>query len=366
MKRILEIVSESTWRGGENQLHLMMTGLKEKYEFHLAAPENSAILEKLDGAAVPIPLKMSGARVITAAMFLNRYCKERAITLVNTQAGRAHNIGLIMKWLNPSLKLIVHRRVDNKPGSGRISQFKYQTDMVNRYVAISRAIGNVLTDYGVSPDKINVVHSAVDHRKFMGQDKKACRTKLCQELGWDVDIPIIANVGYLTEQKGQMTLINALGRLAKEGIGFQCFIAGDGHLRDELQRGIEKYHMEKQVILLGVRNDVPDLLAAADILSMPSNNEGLGTTILDGIHSGLAVVASEVGGIPEIVSDGENGMLHPVGDSAAHARHLQAYIKSPELRSQHNLKARAKADQEFSIDSMVQGNQKIFEDFLSC
>ena len=91
----------------------------------------------------------------------------------------------------------------------------------------------------------------------------------------------------MTTQKGHDTLIKAINEIKNTSTPFHCLIAGDGELRQNIEKMIDSYHLENYVTLLGVRNDIPELLTAADILSMPSNYEGLGTTILDAPYESI-------------------------------------------------------------------------------
>ena len=259
---------------------------------------------------------------------------------------------------------MVHRRVDYLPGSGLPSRLKYKSSRISRYVAISDAIAQVLVDYGVDSRAVSIVRSGVPSKVFAEIDRDDARRKLCQELNWRQDLPIIANVGYLTPQKGHATLVRALGFMKAHGAEFQAFIAGDGELREPLEALAKSLELEN-LIFLGVRQDVPSLLRASDIMSMPSNYEGLGTTILDGFLAGLPVAASRVGGIPEIINNGRNGLLSEVGDFEHHGENLLKLVKDVELRHQMALEGRNHVERLFSVDAMVSGNYQVYQDLCS-
>ena len=101
-------------------------------------------------------------------------------------------------------------------------------------------------------------------------------------------------------------------------------------------------------------------MKASDILSMPSNFEGLGTTLLDAVYSDLPIVASKVGGIPEIVLDSETGLLSPVGDYKTHANKLEKLLLSEKLRTELSSNAFSHVEKHFSLENMVEGNLELY------
>ena len=187
------------------------------------------------------------------------------------------------------------------------------------------------------------------------------RKTLAEDLDFDPSLPLIVNVAYHTPQKGMETLVSGLAHLKDKSLDFICLLAGDGELSIELKKTVKELGIDKQVRFLGIRKDVPTLLAAADIFALPSNFEGLGTSILDALHSGCAVAASDVGGIPEMIIHEQSGLLSPAGDGRSHGENLERLIRDPELRQRLADQGRQKALSDFSIHSMVEGNLKLYQ-----
>lgn len=265
----------------------------------------------------------------------------------------------------PEVKLVVHRRVDYQPGGSWFNRRKYLSPRIDRYIAISGAISRILEDYGVPASRIAVVRSAVDDGPFLALDRLACRQKIANELGFDSALPVIGNVAYITEQKGHATLIRALARVKRQGRRFFSFIAGDGHLRQDCEALAKDLGLTPDDLrFLGVRDDVPDLLAASDIFALSSNDEGLGTSLLDAVHAGAALLASEVGGIPEIILPGQTGLLAPVRNDQVFAEQLLLLLDNPPLRARLTNTAREHAARFFSLRSMVEGNLTVYRSLL--
>ena len=138
-------------------------------------------------------------------------------------------------------------------------------------------------------------------------------------------------------------------------------IAGEGELRPALERQIKEHHLEKHVLLAGFRPDVLSLHKAFDIFVMSSVTEGLGTSLLDAMAAGKPVVATTAGGIPEVVVDGETGILVPPRDHEAMAAAIVALLKDEGLRTRMGRAGRARAETRFSAERMVQDTLRVYQ-----
>lgn len=361
---ILFIDTEYTWRGGENQLLLLLDGLKEKNtQTHLVVPPSSAAYKRLSGSklAKMYPINMKGASILIAIFKIAQYCRQNSIEIINTQTSHAHTIALAVKHLYPQVKLVVHRRVDYAPSKNIFSSYKYLSKKVDQYIGISNAISTILTQYGIEPHRVATVRSAVKEKSYESSDDSSAKIRLCQELHLDPKLPLIANVAYLTPQKGHETLLRGLGVLTERNINYNCIIAGDGPLRSKMERLAKELNISKNTHFLGIRNDPLFILQAADILAMPSNDEGLGTTILDALHADCCVVATRVGGIPEMIIHQETGLLSEKQDGKAHGDNLARVIEDQELARKLAVAGKQYVSKEFSVTKMVDGNFKIFQ-----
>lgn len=365
--RVLQIGTEMTWRGGENQVRYLMQGLaREGYECHLAYPKNSLAIERMAGSPEFPQLVLPSRKAWDPRSVhrLTRYCKSNAIELIDAHSSGGHALALKVKRRLPKIKVIVHRRVDNVPADNMFTRAKYFDSRVDRFVAISDAIRRVLEDYGVPPKKISVVRSATDGSRFQSSDRSSIRQSWLKKLNLLSDTVLIGNASALTAQKGYEVLIASLPKIKDAGLPFHCIIAGDGKLRESLESQVHTLGLKSHVTFLGFIEDVDSLLLGLDILCVPSNNEGLGTIILDGILAGCAIVATAVGGIPEIVHHGRTGLISPKGDVMAFSRNLATAIGSEGLRASLVRGGQAHVESEFSLNAMVQGNLRIYSHLL--
>lgn len=363
--RVLHLDTEMTWRGGENQLRLLLEGLRDKnVENHVAVRPGSAAAKRLQGLAQIVEIPMRGGFDPFAAWRLHRYCKKHGIQLIDAHTGNGHSLGLLVKRFSPAIKLVVHRRVDFRPGDGLTHKKKYLSPQIDRYVAISDAIKGVLTSYGVPADRVRVVKSAVPTDGYKAFDRAKEKQDLASTFSIDPALPFIGNAAAMTHQKGYETLIDAVKILKDQGQQFHVFIAGDGELARPLEAQRANLGLEHDITFLGFIDQVPRFLSALDIMAAPSRFEGLGTVLLDAIAAGCALAATRVGGIPEIIDPGETGLLSEVEDAKGLAANLALLIKDPPLRRRLNAAARARLTREFSVDAMVHGNLALYRELL--
>ncbi len=361
MIKVLHINTESGWRGGENQLRLFMEHVdKTKIENHFAGINGDLAITKLAPFCKTIAISKNEF-IFSTARKLAAYCRTHKIDVIDAQSSKAHSLGLLVKRKLPAVKLVVHRRVDNKPGQGLLSKWKYRTSKVDHYIAISSAIKGILVRQGVAEERIELVPSAVDPALYGNLDRRTEKENLARAFSLDASIPFIGNASALSDQKGYDTLIKSMKILKDEGVAIHCFIAGDGDKRSELESLRMELGLDQEVTFLGFIKEVPTFLSALDVLTVPSNNEGLGTIILDGTYAGCAVIASNVGGIPEMIKHLETGLLVPPAKPAELANAIRVLVGDENMQKRLNSAAKDLVNREFSLQTMVAGNTRVLE-----
>lgn len=173
--------------------------------------------------------------------------------------------------------------------------------------------------------------------------------------------PRVAMIGRLAEGKGFELLLEAAEQVCDGDVSV-CLV-GDGPLYDSLAAGIDERGLGDSVFLLGYRDDVPRVLAASDVLALPSYREGTPRVITEAMASGLPVVATDIAGIPEQVADGESGYLIRPGDTAELTARLQELLADAELRERMGDRGRQRAER-FSIEAMLEDVEELYEGLL--
>jgi glycosyltransferase involved in cell wall biosynthesis len=172
----------------------------------------------------------------------------------------------------------------------------------------------------------------------------------------------LLSVGRFRPPKDFTTLVHAMAAL--EPGTARLAIAGDGPDRQALEQEIANLHLGETVELLGTRNDVDQLLAAADIFVLSSDSEGLPMSVLEAMAAGLPVIATAVGGIPELVTDERTGVLVPPRDSRALAAAITAIARDPQLRDRLGAAARRRAETEFALETCRRRHLDLYRDLL--
>lgn len=179
-------------------------------------------------------------------------------------------------------------------------------------------------------EKITVIHSGVDLQTFQADLYQPSETKVL--LGIPPEMTVVGTVGRLTPVKGQEVLIRAASELIRRGEKIFLVLLGDGELRRDLEELSLRLDIAEYVRFLGWQPEVARVMATFDIFCLPSRNEGMGKVLVEVMAMGKPIIASSVGGIPDIVRSGENGILVPVGDTAAWAEAIIRLCRDSEKR----------------------------------
>lgn len=234
---------------------------------------------------------------------------------------------------------------------------------VTRYIALSRDLREYLVRrVGIPVKKVVQIYNGVDTDKF-----RPAQGSPAPIPGNPFDAPrcwLVGTVGRMQAAKDQTTLARAFVRALELEPGarqrLRLAIIGDGPLRAQAAGVLEQAGVAHLAWLPGERDDVARILRALDCFVLPSLAEGVSNTILEAMASGLPVIASRVGGNPELVSEGETGTLVAPGDSEALARTILRYFHRPDLAAQHGAAGRKVAERQFGLDSMVENYRRVY------
>lgn len=207
--------------------------------------------------------------------------------------------------------------------------------------------------------KFATIHNGVDVEAF-----RTPQAVSRPALGLRDGVPVVGTVARLDEpKKGLAVLLQALAELASRSDvpDWQVLLVGDGPARARLERAAAELGLARRVIFAGQRRDVPSVLPVLDLFVCPSLYEGFGIAIVEAMAAERPVVASAVGGVPEIVVDGETGLLVPVGDASALADAIHRLLRDPELARRMGARGRDRASDLFSVDRMVRQHERLYE-----
>ncbi len=355
--RVLHVDTEPGFRGGQRQVALLCRGLRDRgVEGAVVARTGAPLAARCRAEGIAVHEVRQAApwdpRPVHA---LRRLLRQRRIDVVHAHASHALGSAVAALASVPAghrPPLVATRRVDFPISGGP----KYGP-RVARFVAISRAVATVLERGGVEPARIAVVHSGVPPRSPAARPREVVR----RELGLRPETTVALTTAALVDHKDHPTAIRAL---AVCGGDVHLVIAGDGPLRGSLRRLVQELGVGARVSLIGARDDVPDLLAAADLYLSASHLEGLGTAVLDAGLAGLPVVATAAGGVPEAIEHDRTGLLVPPRDPAALGAAIDRLVADPTLRRRLGRAAAEHVASRFSVDRMVEGTVQAYREVL--
>ncbi len=356
----LHIDTARTWRGGQNQVLLTVLGMRALgHRAALVAHGEGELRTRAAEGLELVPLTPRTEMDLAAAFRLSRVIKRLRPDVVH--AHDPHGVAMTSLALSmgspvPRPPLVAARRVDFHLKDNALSRWKYR--QVDRFICASELIRTMLIHDGVPAAATVTVHEGID----LAHVEAAPPAKIHEEFWLPHHAPVVGNVAALVPHKGQRHLIGAAVLVLPQVPDARFIIAGEGELRPTLERQIREHRLEKHVILAGFRPDALSLHKGFDVFVLCSVTEGLGTSLLDAMACGKPVVATSAGGIPEVVADGETGLLVPPRDDRALASAIARLLGDEALRRRLGEAGRARVRERFSTERMVRDTLAVYEE----
>lgn len=347
------------WRGGQRQSFFLARELRRRgYSCHLVVQPGSPLFDRARGAGLSVlPLRMRGELDVWGILRLALLMRRRKCQLIHTHDAHSTALGAAAARLAGVPLRVVSRRVDFPLQPNAFSRWKY-TRGVDCIVAISEGVKKVLVKGGIDPKVIRVVPSGIDFSVYVEVQKS---DYLRRELSFAPDDFLVGIVAHLADHKGHRYLIKASKILKDIAPKVKVIIVGEGPLRMELDRLAKGVRVEDIVFFLGFRKDVPQILSSLDLFVLSSYLEGMGSSLLDAMACRLPVVATRVGGIPEVVIQGETGLLVPPRRPESLARAIFKLYTDRELACRLGQKGFEVVHRKYSAESMAQKIIRIYE-----
>ncbi len=342
---------------------------------HVATPLSGILAKRLQQDHLVVqPLSIRNHLDGLAGWHLRRMVRREHYDLVHFHTARAHTLS---PWLHAlPVRRLVTRRMDYPIKTGKtgwFSQFLYgrQVDMV---IAISSGVAAALRSAHIPDRAIRIIPSGIDTKRFL--PTAAQRATIRRQYGLSEAIPIILMAGALVKRKSPHTLIEAAAQLhscrqqeqhAKrtgQAPPLHYLICGDGPLRPELEGHVRALGLASVFHFAGFCRDLPAYLAAADIFVHTPVWEGLGVAVIEALAAGLPVVASRVGGIPDLIIDGETGLLIPAQSPSALRNALLRCLRRPDWAKTLGVRGQAKIHAHFDIETTARANEALYYELL--
>lgn len=362
--RRLQVVIASTqelWHGGEKQAALLATGLRQRgHTVRILARQDGLFASGMRDRGFEVDTFPGRGRSLTAILRCRRFLKSWRPDVVFANDSHAlTSTGLAAFGLPLPLR-VAARRVDFPIRS----RAKF-TRFADGILCVSHAVADVCRQSGIADGLLHVVHDGVPTAFAESGDRTAGRTALQLE----GQTKLLLVVSKLTDHKGHRFLLDAMPSILADHPHAVLALAGDGELLEPLQNQTHTLGITNHVRFLGYRSDIPDLLAAADVVVQPSHLEGLCSSLIDAMLAARPIVATRAGGIPDLLAvptgAPEVAWLVPPRSPSALARAVQCAFQDPSAAQARAQAARQRALDHFTDDIMIERTLAAFERMLA-
>ncbi len=366
--RVLHVITRLD-RGGSAENTLLSAARMEAYAATVAvgltqgehSPTEALARERgVEFVAVPHLVRpIRPLQDLRALWELWRLMRQRRFDLVHTHTSKAGLLGRVAACLAgvPRLVHTAHGHVFYGyygPVRSRLFVWleRWAAGFTDRLIALTSAEEADQLRFGVAPAaKFAVIHSGVDFAPFHRQGSG--RQEVRAGLGIDPEGLVIGTLGRLTAVKGQADLVRAFALVRRQVEAAWLLLVGDGEEREALEDLARRLGVRDRVVFAGWRDEVPAVLRAMDIFAFPSLNEGMGKALVEAMYAGLPVVATRVGGVPELIHEGLDGLLVPPSQPAELAAALLRLVLDAPQRQVMG-RAAAQHAGEYSVEKMIE------------
>lgn len=369
--RVLHISKVTGISGSEGHLLRLLPGLVTRgIVVQMAVLEDprypvDAFCQRLQDGAVPV-IRVPVRRHLDpgAVRSLARLIRSFAPDVVHTHLVHADFYGLPLAARAGVRCMVSSRHNDDAFRYNPVFRLANRMVMsrVSRVIAISGALGRFVTTVeGIPVERVKVVRYGIDAGEFQPEARHSARVRL----GYGAETPLIGFVGRLVRQKGVDVLLEAFAQVERQLPQSRLFIAGDGPLRAELEAQARDLGLGESVRFLGWVSDADRLMPAANVIAVPSRWEGFGLVTLEAMRYAVPLVASRVTALPEIVADGQTGLLVEPDAPEQLAGALQTLLVDSERAGTFGRAGRQRLLDEFSVEKMIAATADVYQEALS-
>ena len=359
---VLHVDTEYGWRGGQQQLAYLSAAmdLRHYYNAVVCQPNSHMASFCYKNQINCYPIRMHGELDFWAGFKIARLARKKRFGLLHLHSGHAVTLGIWAKLFNFNLQLIATRRVDFILQNRLFSRFKYINPLLSKIVCVSEEIRRIMSFEGVDDHRLTTIYSGIDILKY-----KKYEPEKDFKASWGIadSAFIVGTIAAMVGHKDYPTLLRA-ARLVLDKSPHIVFLAvGDGPLEKEVRLLADQLKLGHRFIFAGYQSNIGNFLKSFDLFVLSSNQEGLGTSILDAQSAGIPVVACAAGGIPEMIQDGINGRLVPK-EAPEKLAHTILELANDTHQRQKMAHAAQKSVINFSIDKTVDHYVKLYRSFL--
>ena len=324
----------------------------------------NVFLETVKKLGIPvISLNINSFIDLKGLIKLVRAIKKYKIKIVQTHDAQTRRLGVLAKYFTNIIHVTsLHGWIQNTPKQklGTLLD-KHLIRTADQVIVVSEKMKKMIMAQGIMENRISVLHNAI----FLEDYCKDLRdNSIRKEFNISLSKKIIAIIGRLSPEKGHLDFVNAAALVNKNVNDVHFLVVGDGPLFDEINQQVIKVGLSDRFTFTGHRTDMHKIYAAIDLLAITSYTEGLPNVLLEAFAYSKPVVSTNVGGISEVISDGENGILVNPGDVHKIGSSLSLLLNNSQLADEYSKNGRLLIEKKFNFMLRVKKLEKIYDEIL--
>lgn len=335
--KVLHLSSERSWRGGEQQIAYLAEALQQQsVKVMVACRQGSSFEEYCKKNNITYKsLPFRNSLDVYSAWQVKQLCRRWQPDILHIHSSKSHSIAWLASLLGNNIPLVLSRRVAFPIRQSSLNTKKYNHPQLRKVICITEAVKKKVLPLLFDPSQAVVIHSGIDLSHYPPQP---VTNYLKEHFQLPANSFLVGTIAAFTKEKDYSTFLLTAEKVIKNACKQKqeiYFIAmGEGSEKPAMEALAKKRHIRSRLIFTGFIPEAKNHLQELDLFLFTSTNEGLGTSLLDAFASKVPVVATDAGGIPEIVRHEETGLLAPVGDSSLLAHHIQRLWQDTQFRNQ--------------------------------
>lgn len=352
---LLNSIEKETYGGMEEWLRIVGQGLaRRNHQVTFIGREQSEFLRRCqtDDANVRfLPIKISGDFNPATISKIHSYLNDNNIDCLTVNFNKDIRLGGLAARLHGSCRVVWSVGLDITKDS--FAHKFFTPKLIDKVIVPSQSLKNEITRLGyITPEIVDIIPIGIEDANLK-ESKEQYRSKLLRRYNLPNNAIISVTSGRFVNQKGHDVLVEAIPEIAARYPNFRFLFLGDGPNKKQLTEQIEKLKLSKYVVLTGMLDSVGELLAGADIMIHPSRFEPFGIAVLEGMRAGLPVVASRVGGIPEVVAENENALLVEPEKPGLLTKAVLSLLENTNNMTDYGTAGRKRFEQNFQYEQML-------------
>jgi L-malate glycosyltransferase len=332
--RLLQITASKGWRGHEQKIIYLYEAFRDfgyVEDQWIICPNNSEVFRIAKEKNMQVfGYDIKSEYDLKFAKDLKKFAEEHKADVVFIHNSESHTQAVLSSLLfGLKVPLVLCRTLIKRVDTNFFRKWKYNYKGIKKIICVSYPVVDVLKYAVKDHSRLCVVGSVTDINKFPKKHKTGL---LHKEYNIPADYKIIGNIAAFTGFKDHKTWVNAVAELYKRGLKAKYILVGDGPMEAEIRNQVQELGLENEIIFAGFRKDIPEILPEFDLFLFTSNNEPTGGVLLEAYACHVPIVAANAGGIPEVVVNGETGLLAEVGNPVSFADHVEALIDDADLQ----------------------------------